>query len=160
MMHRSDNFVAELLLRTVSRQHLGAVREEEMLDSLKANLFATTAQQPNWVDGCGLSRYNLFTPLQFVHALDNMRVQFGMERLRAIFPSGNEGTLKNYYLSEHGYIYAKTGSLTGVVALSGFLITRQNKTFIFSILVNNHNQRSAAIRRKLESFLRALRNTN
>ena len=87
-----------------------------------------------------------------------MRQQFGMQRIADIFPTGNEGTLAQYYKSDSGFIYAKTGTLSGVVALSGFLYTRKKRLLIFSILVNNHQAGPATlVRRAMESFLGQLR---
>lgn len=151
MMFRSDNYVAEQTYRMVSRRN--------NIDSIQ-NIFFPLTPRPVWVDGCGLSRYNLFTPLHLIHVLDEMQKDFGMQRIKVIFPSSNEGTLKNYYLHDAGGIYAKTGSLTGVIALSGYLYTRQNKLLIFSVLVNNHNQTSSLIRRRIEKFIHDVRTAN
>jgi D-alanyl-D-alanine carboxypeptidase/D-alanyl-D-alanine-endopeptidase (penicillin-binding protein 4) len=115
-------------------------------------------QKPRWVDGSGLSRYNLFSPQDFVFILNKMKNDFGMQRVKNIFPTGNEGTLNGYYLRESGYIFAKTGSLSGVVSISGFLYTRKNKLLIFSILVNNHNGSATNIRRVVEKFIEGIRN--
>ena len=160
MMYRSDNYVAQQLLQMASRQKLGKINEEIIIDTIRNELFNGVGIQPTWVDGCGLSRYNLFTPLNFIHALDKMQKEFGMQRMKIIFPSANNGTLKNYYLNDTGGIYAKTGSLTGVIALSGYIYTVKNKLLIFSVLVNNHNQPSSLIRRRIEKFIHALRVNN
>jgi D-alanyl-D-alanine carboxypeptidase/D-alanyl-D-alanine-endopeptidase (penicillin-binding protein 4) len=109
-----------------------------------------------WVDGSGLSRYNLFTPDAFVEILDSMRTGFGMERVKGVFPTGDSGTLKNYYVSDNGRIYAKTGSMSGVLALSGFLYGRNNRLMIFSVLVNNYNGTGANGRRAIERFIKKL----
>jgi D-alanyl-D-alanine carboxypeptidase/D-alanyl-D-alanine-endopeptidase (penicillin-binding protein 4) len=92
--------------------------------------------------------------------LDEMQKEFGMNRMKVIFPSSNKGTLKNYYLKDAGGVYAKTGSLTGVIALSGYLYTVKNKLLIFSVLVNNHNQRASVIRRRIERFIHEVRVAN
>jgi D-alanyl-D-alanine carboxypeptidase/D-alanyl-D-alanine-endopeptidase (penicillin-binding protein 4) len=76
-----------------------------------------------------------------------------MERLKIIFATGGTGTLESYYKSDSGHIYAKTGTLGGVVALSGYLLTEKRRLLIFSILVNNHRNSATTIRRKIESFL-------
>ena len=80
-----------------------------------------------------------------------------MERLKTIFPTGGMGTLSNYYRGDSGFIYAKTGTMTGVVSLSGYLYTRTGKLLMFSVLINNHRQPAWMIRRKVESFLHGLR---
>ena len=87
-----------------------------------------------------------------------MKNEFGINRMRDILPTGNEGTLNNYYKAEAGLLFAKTGSLSGVIALSGFLYTKKNKLLIFSVLVNNHNGSATAIRRSVEKFIETVRN--
>jgi len=157
MMHRSDNFFAEQTLIMVSNRMLGTMNDEKIIDTLLKTTFKELPQKPNWVDGSGLSRFNLFTPLDFVWLLDKMQHEFSWKRISTIFPTGNEGTLTNYYTADGGFIYAKTGSLTGVVALSGYLTTKKNKSLIFSVLVNNHQTSGRTVRRAVEKYIQYIR---
>jgi serine-type D-Ala-D-Ala carboxypeptidase/endopeptidase (penicillin-binding protein 4) len=157
MMHRSDNFFAEQSLLMVSNEKLGLMNEQKIIDTLLKSDLKDLPQKPRWVDGSGLSRYNLFTPQDMVTILLKMQQEFKMERIREIFPTGGEGTLGSYYKSEAGYIYAKTGTLSGVVALSGYLYTRKNRLLLFSVLVNNHQASATDVRRAVEKFIRGLR---
>lgn len=157
MMHRSDNFFAEQSLLMVSNTLLGVMNDEKIIDTLLKTDFSDLPQKPRWADGSGLSRYNLFTPQDFVAILSKMKNEFGMERLKVILPTGGEGTISNYYKSDSGYIYAKTGTLSGVVAFSGFLYTKKGKLLIFSSLVNNHRGSATDVRRAIEKFLQQVR---
>lgn len=157
MMHRSDNFFAEQSLLMVSNEMLGVMNDARIIDTILKTDFKDLPQKPRWVDGSGLSRYNLFTPQDMVAILNKMQTEFGMDRLKEIFPAGNEGTLTNYYNAGKGYLFAKTGTLSGVVALSGFLYTKQNKLLIFSVLVNNHQASATAVRRAVEKFIEGVR---
>jgi len=156
-MHRSDNFFAEQSLLMVSNELLGVMNDSKIIDTLLKTDFKDLPQKPRWADGSGLSRYNLFTPQDFVSILNKMRTNFGMERIKNILATGNTGTLTNYYKNEQGYIFAKTGTLSGVVAISGFLYTRKDKLLIFSVLVNNHQASATAVRRAVEKFIEGLR---
>ena len=120
---------------------------------------ADLPQKPRWVDGSGLSRYNIFTPQSFVSILNKMRQEFPLERIKTIFPTAGEGTLTSYPKADSGYIFAKTGTLSGVVALSGFLYTRKKKLLIFSILVNNHRTAAPEVRKNIHAFLSVIRNS-
>ena len=160
MMHRSDNFFAEQCLQMVSYELFKEFNEQKVIDTMLKTVLSDLPQSPAWRDGSGLSRMNLFTPQDFVVLLQKMEKEYGLDRLKKILATGGTGTLKNYYLSDSGYIFAKTGTLRGVVALSGFLITEKGKTLIFSILVNNHNGSPVAIRRKVEGFLQEIRRKN
>lgn len=157
-MHRSDNFFAEQALLMVSNEELGFMNDEKIIDTILKTDFKDLPQKPHWVDGSGLSRYDLFTSQDFVSILGKIKNEFGMERIKVILPTGNNGTLTNYYQSDSNYIFAKTGTLGGVVALSGYLYTKKNKLLIFSVLVNNHPASSTAVRRTVEKFIEGVRN--
>jgi len=157
MMHRSDNFFSEQSLLMVSNEMLGIMNDEKIIDTLLKTDFKDLPQKPRWADGSGLSRYNLFTPQDFVAILQKMKNEFGMERIKDILPTGGEGTISNYYKADSGYIYGKTGTLSGVVAFSGYLYTKKGKPLIFSTLVNNHQASSTEVRRAVEKFLQGVR---
>jgi len=157
MMHRSDNFFAEQSLLMVSNEVLGRMDDEKVIDTILKTDFKDLPQQPRWADGSGLSRYNLFTPQSMVAILGKMKNEFGMDRIKVIFPIGGEGTISSYYRSDSGYFYGKTGTLSGVVAFSGYLYTRKGKLLIFSTLINNHRASATDIRRGIEKFLTGVR---
>lgn len=158
MMHRSDNFFAEQSLLMVSNEKLGVMNDAKIIDTILKTDFKDLPQKPRWVDGSGLSRYNLFTPQDFVAILTKMKNEFGMERIKVIFPTGGEGTISSYYKTESGFIYAKTGTLSGVVAFSGFLYTKKGKLLVFSTLINNHQASATDVRKAVEKFLQGIRN--
>lgn len=157
MMHRSDNFFAEQSLLMVSQALLGSMNDEKVIQTLLKTDLNDLPQPPTWVDGSGLSRYNLFTPSDFIHILGKIRNEFGMERVKALFPTGTQGSLSNLYRNEAGAIYAKTGTLGGVVTLSGYLQTQKGKWLLFSVMVNNHRGSASHIRLRIQEFLRAIR---
>lgn len=157
MMARSDNFYAEQTLLMAALKKFGVMDERTMIRDLLANDLAGFPQKPNWADGSGLSRYNLFSPMDFIWILEKLKDEYGMERMKVLFPTGGKGTLENYYLSDTPYIFAKTGTLNGVVALSGYLYTKTGRLLIFSFLVNSNTEPAPAIRRRIEAFLNGLR---
>lgn len=157
MMHRSDNFFAEQTILMVSQRLFGYMNDKKTMDSLLQTDFGDLPQKPRWADGSGLSRYNLFSPRDFVAILQKIEKEFGMERVKLIFPTGGEGTISSYYKKDSGYIYAKTGTLSGVVGFSGYLYTKKGKLLLFSTLVNNHQASATEVRRSIEKFLERIR---
>jgi D-alanyl-D-alanine carboxypeptidase/D-alanyl-D-alanine-endopeptidase (penicillin-binding protein 4) len=157
MMHRSDNFFAEQTLLMVSNERLGYMNDEAIIDTLLSTDLKDLPQKPKWVDGSGLSRYNLFTPQSFIYILSKLSKEFGWNRIKNILPTGGEGTLKSWYINDSGFIYAKTGTLSNHCALSGFLITNKGKSLIFSILVNHYQTGATPIRKAVEHFLETIR---
>jgi D-alanyl-D-alanine carboxypeptidase/D-alanyl-D-alanine-endopeptidase (penicillin-binding protein 4) len=160
MMHHSDNFLAEQTLLMASNEFLSVMNIEQFIDTILSTDFKYLPQKPRWADGSGLSRYNLFTPQDFVYILNKLNDEYGIDRMKRIFATGNEGTLKGYYVADSNFIFAKTGTMSGVVALSGYLITKKNKLLCFSILANNHTTSAIALKKAIEQFLLGVRRKN
>ncbi|MBI3719362.1 MAG: D-alanyl-D-alanine carboxypeptidase [Sphingobacteriales bacterium] len=158
MIYRSDNFFAEQTLLMAANEKLGMMNDEAMISYLKKNDLKDIPQQPKWVDGSGLSRYNLFTPQSFVWMLNKMKSEFGLERMKALLPTGGTGTLSNLYADEKGFIFAKTGTLSNNTSLSGYLITKKNKLLIFSFQAGNFQGGATPVRLAFERFIKYLRN--
>ena len=157
MMFRSDNFYAEQVLLMLGSLSGSAPDVNQVIDSLLITDLADLPQVPRWVDGSGLSRYNLFSPLDFIAVLRKMlSLPDGRGRMKRLLPSGGQGTLAGYYVSGDGSIFAKTGSMSGVICISGLLYTKHGKELLFSVLVNNHHGSGTAVRRSVEAFLREL----
>ena len=156
MMHRSDNFFAEQILLMVSNEKLSVMNDAMIIDTLLKADFKNLPQKPKWVDGSGLSRYNLISPQDFVWVLTQMKNEFKWERIKEILPTGGEGTLSGSYKNYAGRIYAKTGTLSNHIALSGYIKTKKGKQLIFSVLVNAHQTNAANIRKGVEKFITAV----
>ena len=160
MMHRSDNFYAEQTVLMASNEFLGYMSDRDMIDTMMKTDFKGMPDKPVWVDGSGLSRYNLFSPADFVWLLNKIKNEFGMDRIKGIMQTGNTGTLNNYYKELSGKMYAKTGTLSGQVALSGYLYAKSGKLLLFSALVNNHNTEATRVRRQVEKYLMGIWEAN
>lgn len=158
MMHRSDNFFAEQALLMAANEFLGYMNDAAIIDTLLKTEFKNIPQKPRWMDGSGLSRYNLFTPQSIIWVLNKIYSEFGLPRIKEIFATGGEGTLSNYYLNIKGRIFAKTGTLSNHCALSGFLITKKGKLLIFSVLSGSYPGGATAVRRAVEKFITGIYN--
>ncbi len=153
MMHESDNFFAEQTLLMVGNEKIGLMDDNKTIDTLLKSDFIGLPQKPKWVDGSGLSRYNLMTPQDFVWILTQMKKSFSWDRINTILPGANEGTLAGLYKGYEGKIFAKTGTLSNHVALSGYITTKKGTTLIFSVLVNAHQTAAGTIRKSIEQFI-------
>ena len=159
MMHESDNFIAEQLLVLASSTLKDTLNSGLAREYILENNLKHLAQTPRWVDGSGLSRYNLFTPQNMVHVLNELFVLVPKERLYSIFPAGGlSGTLKNRFKGvDQPYIFAKSGSLSNNYCLSGYLLTKSGKTLIFSFMNNHYKNATSDERIQLELMLQTLR---
>lgn len=134
----------------------------QAIDFSKKNLMSTLPDAPKWVDGSGLSRYNLVTPRSMVELLNRIQQLMPRERLFGIFAAGGvNGTIKsNYKNGDSPYIFAKTGTLRNNHCLSGYLITKTGKMLIFSFMHNNYTGSMNTLRKEMERVLKQVYEEN
>jgi len=149
MMHKSDNHLAEQLLLLSSSIVSDTLSSKNIRKIILKNQLSNLKQQPRWVDGSGLSRYNLFTPTSFVQILTKLHDEIPEEKLFSIFPK---------WKKETPYIIAKTGSFGNNYNLSGYLITNSGELLIFSFMNNHYQKSSTEIKQQMESVFKFLRN--
>jgi D-alanyl-D-alanine carboxypeptidase/D-alanyl-D-alanine-endopeptidase (penicillin-binding protein 4) len=157
MMQESDNFIAEQLLITCAGVLSDSLKPEVAIAYMKKNHLADLPDEPIWVDGSGLSRYNLFTPRSIVKLWEKIYERVPRERLFPLLAIGGKtGTVKRWYKNEPPYLYGKTGTLTNNHCLSGYLVTKKGRTLIFSFMSNNHPAPASAVRQEMEVILKQL----
>lgn len=141
----SDNLSAEMTLYALAEKYSGKPATADsgikiiniMIDSLGLN-----HQIYRLVDGSGVSHYNVVSTELIVSILKYLYDQHPelYEVLYNSFPiAGVDGTLENRMLktSVNKNVHAKTGTLTGVSCLSGYVTAKNNQTLAFSIMMQN-----------------------
>lgn len=158
MLLPSDNFLAEQLLLLTCSKRNRPMETAEAIRHVTQTYLADLPDAPRWADGSGLSRYNLFTPRSLVRLLEKLAAEVPRQRLFALLPTGGKsGTLRSMFPETPSYVFAKSGSLSGVYNLSGYLLTRSGRTLAFSVMNNNFTRPGSDIRRETERLLRAAR---
>jgi D-alanyl-D-alanine carboxypeptidase/D-alanyl-D-alanine-endopeptidase (penicillin-binding protein 4) len=149
-MKVSQNLYGEMLLRAIGARATIEDGEESDVDTVERARQRVDDQLRAWgvppgqvrlADGSGLSRYNLVTARVLLQILREMwRNPAHRDRFYATLPiAGQDGTLDERFHGTRaaGNAHAKTGTLSGVRALSGYVRTVQGEMLAFSMLANN-----------------------
>ena len=156
MMKESDNFIAEQLMLQVGNKAVEEYNVSKGIHYVLDSCLADLPQRPRWVDGSGLSRYNLFSPQSIVYLLAKMYDEVPTEKLMSYFSQGGvDGTLKNDFIGQD-YIRAKSGTLSNNYSLSGYLTTKKGNTLIFSYMNNHYPGKSSERKAEIATFLQNL----
>lgn len=143
----SQNLHAETLLRRIG---LAAYKDASVEASLRARESFLKAQGVRFednamYDGSGLSRSDLVTARSLVDLLAAMDRHPHAKAFRDSLPVGGlDGTLKRRMAgtTAAGRVFAKTGSLSHVNALAGYIESVSGRRLVFSIVVNHHTRPS------------------
>lgn len=173
MNHHSHNLYAEQLLRTMAVVNTPDTTDEHLKKGSAAlgvlavrSSLAKTGIDTSRVflqGGSGLSRKNLASPRTFTRLLEYIWTEADTTTRSVFYESlptgGREGTLE-YRFEEgapaRGRVWAKTGTLTGVSALSGYVKTKDGVPLAFSILCNHHMTESGHVRSAQDAIVNAL----
>lgn len=157
MMQESDNFIAEQLLLVCASTLGDSLKPEIVIHHAQKDFLYDLPDKPVWVDGSGLSRYNLFTPRSIVKLWEKIFEMVPEERLFGILATGGKkGTLINYFRTEPPFLFGKTGTLSNVHCLSGYLRTKKGKILIFSFMNTNFTTRVRPVREMMEQLLTSI----
>lgn len=155
---RSDNALSEATLRTIGFQKNGDQTLESgrnaVMEHLKSIAFDTNGL--NYMDGSGLSRANVVTPIAQAKFLTGLMKEKHFKTYFDSLPvAGQSGTLKNTFQQEgYGQIFAKTGTLNKVKTLAGYMKTNTGKTLVFSLLINNYGGSVDMVKNRMEQILK------
>jgi serine-type D-Ala-D-Ala carboxypeptidase/endopeptidase (penicillin-binding protein 4) len=157
----SNNLYAESLLNALAfKQPRKPLQGSAAagLEVLKTTLTALGVNQTSYfiVDGSGLSRKNLISPEALVQVLRGMSKTSAASVYRASLPVGGKtGTLKFRFRNTpaEGIVQAKTGTVGGVVSLSGYLNAPNYEPLVFSIIVNQTEQPASVLRQAVDEMV-------
>ena len=109
-------------------------------------------------DGSGLSAYNLVTPRALVRILQYLSSSqnTGTYRSALATPGEEDSTLQERLSDLEGRVFAKTGTISNVNSLSGYLTRDDGSEVIFSILSNGSGLPSGQVRDAIDDIVRIL----
>jgi serine-type D-Ala-D-Ala carboxypeptidase/endopeptidase (penicillin-binding protein 4) len=142
----SNNFFAEMLAKLLGA-HFGGGGTTAAGTAVVERFARGHGSAIHAVDGSGLTRGNRASPYAVVRLLQSVAASpVGDEFIQDLALTGQEGTVadRTEGTAAYGRCRTKTGTLTGVSALSGYCFNRSGRRMIFSILMNGVSDLSLA----------------
>ncbi|KOV85904.1 hypothetical protein ADL03_09565 [Nocardia sp. NRRL S-836] len=136
LLKNSNNMLAEVLVKSAGGSFPNGVNQ-------LSRKWAGLGVDPNWIevfDGSGMSRLDQMSPDDLSSVLVKAKTKPWFSTWQASLPvAGRDGTLVNRMkgTKAEGNVQAKTGSLSGVSALSGYVTTQTGRQLVFSLVQNN-----------------------
>jgi len=161
----SDNLYAEMLLRAVALKERGQGSVSIAMQVLRQQLseWGIDPDDVQLFDGSGLSRLNMVTPQAIVKLLQIARTRPWFDAFKESLPiAGKDGTLRTRFQNTpaEGRVFAKTGYIGSVVALSGYIKRTDGNELVFSILVNHYNASTRQVQACVDRFVTSLVGNN
>jgi len=143
LMNESDNLTAEIFIKIIGRGTEIEGNWKDGLDSVKTLLSDSAGidtAKIRLVDGSGVSRYNLTSPDQLTRFLKwSYKSKYKDDFISTLAVGGNkDGTMEKRLEKEGNLIRAKTGGLSGVSNLSGYIFSPIHGPLAFSILISGY----------------------
>ncbi|NNF14935.1 MAG: D-alanyl-D-alanine carboxypeptidase/D-alanyl-D-alanine-endopeptidase [Gemmatimonadetes bacterium] len=161
ILEPSQNWMTEQLVRALGAQFGGrgswnegiGVVERFLIDEVGVD---STDIAPR--DGSGLSAYNLVTPRALAAILAYMHRGPHATSYRAAMaePAEDDSTLERRLPGLEGRLFAKTGTISNVNSLSGYLVRDDGRELVFSVLTNGSGLPASQVRQAIDEVVEIL----
>jgi serine-type D-Ala-D-Ala carboxypeptidase/endopeptidase (penicillin-binding protein 4) len=156
----SNNGHAEALTKAMGHKVSGEGSWSAGLAAIKAYVTAhgMSGSAFRQSDGSGLSRFDLIPPDQLTNLLISVRSEPWFDTWYNALPIADRftgGTLRSRMRNTPAAnnVHGKTGSLTGVSALSGYVTSADGRKLVFSVIENNYLASAASVRTQIEDAI-------
>ncbi|SOC20948.1 D-alanyl-D-alanine carboxypeptidase/D-alanyl-D-alanine-endopeptidase (penicillin-binding protein 4) [Ureibacillus xyleni] len=145
----SNNSIADILVKTMGNEVYGKGHISFGLKVLNDYGSSIGLNMNNWKfeDGSGMSHQNRISTNELSLLLLNVRNEQNYNLLYNALPVGGQkdrlvgGTLRKRFTQAPylNQVHAKTGSLTGVYTLAGYITAKSGRTFAFAVMTQNQS---------------------
>jgi len=152
ILKKSDNMTAESFFKVASyddaTKSSGTTEKSIELFNKYCEKAGLDNSGVRIVDGSGVSKNNLMT----ADFLASFLAYNSKSDLKTMLPTAGEGTLESRMLYLKNKLYAKTGTLSDISALAGYLETESGKNYAFCIIINAPKVKEADMK-MLEEYI-------
>lgn len=146
ILKKSNNMIAETVFKTAGGKYKnGTGTQQASIDMFNDYYKKLGIKTDNIkvVDGSGVSKNNLLTTAFVTAVLVKTAQTKSFEDFKVHLAKPGEGTLTDRMLYFNDNLRAKTGTLTNISSIAGYLKAKSGKTYAFCIIINDPKSKSA-----------------
>ena len=152
ILKESNNFAAETVFKLAGAKFVnntGSLEHSQQMLKAYFEKLGINSDDIKIVDGSGVSKNNIVTSDFMTEFLVK---EVKNEKIKNNLPTAGEGTLKTRMLYFKDNLRAKTGTLSDVSAIAGYITSRSGKTYAFDIMINDPKS-STNEKKSLEEYI-------
>ncbi len=159
ILQNSNNLMAETVYKVAASKKYEATGTDLLAGYMFNEFYNKHGIETDGIiikDGCGVSRNNLFYADWFTSALAKLYKMGGFEKFRENMAQAGDGTLYNRLYDLRGEAWLKTGSLSNISAISGYVKSQDGHTYAVAVLIQNFTQKQIEIKRFEDEIIKII----
>ena len=161
ILHNSNNLMAESIFKLASAKKYSATGTDFLGEEVFKDFYKKLGLETDNIivkDGCGVSRNNLLYADWMTQALNKIYKQKDFEKFRDNMAQSGDGTLNNRLYPLRGEVWLKTGSLSNVSAIAGYVKSQDGHTYSIVILTQNFIQEQSTVKKFEDEIINIIYN--
>lgn len=145
ILKRSNNMMAETVFKVAGGKYSqGTGTTDAAVEMLNDyyNKLGINTDNIKIVDGSGISKNNLLTADFITKVLVKTDTNSNLPEFKTTLAKPGEGTLTDRMLYFQDNLRAKTGTLTNISSIAGYLKAKSGKTYAFCVIINDSKSKS------------------
>ncbi len=159
ILQYSNNLMAETVYKVAASKKFEATGTDYLAGIMFNEFYKKHGIDTDGIiikDGCGVSRNNLFYADWMTTALAKLYKMGGFEKFREYMAQAGDGTLYNRLYDLRGEAWLKTGSLSNISAISGYVKSEDGHTYAVAVLIQNFTQKQSEIKRLEDDIIQVI----
>ena len=161
ILQNSNNLMAESLFKLAAANKYSATGTDILGEDVFKEFYKKQGLETDNIlikDGCGVSRNNLLYADWMTQALNKIYNQKDFEKFKDNMAQSGDGTLNNRLYPLRGDVWLKTGSLSNISAIAGYVKSQDGHIYSIVILTQNFVQEQSEIKKLEDEIINIIYN--
>ena len=149
ILQNSNNLMSETIYKVAASKKYEATGTDLLAGVMFNDFYNKQGLETEGIiikDGCGVSRNNLFYADWLTMALSKLYKNTGFDKFKENMAQAGDGTLSRRLYNLRGEAWLKTGSLSNISTISGYVKSEDGNTYAIAVLIQNFTQKQSEIK--------------